>query len=94
MVENGQAYVEIVSGWRHLLGWTAVRFLLVPCYGERARALKLLRSVKSGMLLMWDRGIHIPFALVQATMMKGGDYLGGIPANVKFLVENPLADGS
>lgn len=26
--------------------------------GERVRALKLLRSVTSGMLLMWDRGLH------------------------------------
>lgn len=26
--------------------------------GERVRALKLLRSVKGGMLLMWDRGLH------------------------------------
>lgn len=26
--------------------------------GERVRALKLLRSVQSGMLLMWDRGLH------------------------------------
>lgn len=26
--------------------------------GERDRVLKLLRSVKAGMLLMWDRGLH------------------------------------
>jgi len=26
--------------------------------GERVRALKLLRSVTPGMLLMWDRGKH------------------------------------
>lgn len=26
--------------------------------GERVRSLKLLRSVTSGMLLMWDRGLH------------------------------------
>ena len=28
--------------------------------GERVRALKLLRSVKPGMLLMWDRGLRCP----------------------------------
>jgi hypothetical protein len=61
--------------------------------GERVRALKLLRSVKAGMLLMWDRGLH-SYAMVQATVVKGCDYLGRIPANVKFLVETPLADGS
>lgn len=32
--------------------------------------------------------------MVQATVVKGCDYLGRIPANVKFLVEKPLADGS
>ena len=61
--------------------------------GERVRALKLLRSVKPGMLLMWDRGLH-SYAMVKATLDKGCDYLGRIPANVKFLVEEPLADGS
>lgn len=61
--------------------------------GERVRALKLLRSVEPGMLLMWDRGMH-SYAMVQTTLVKGCDYLGRIPTNVKFLVENPLADGS
>ena len=61
--------------------------------GERARSLKLLRSVEPGMLLMWDRGLH-SYAMVQASLAKGCDYLGRIPANVKFLVEDPLADGS
>ena len=32
--------------------------------------------------------------MVQTTVSKGCDYLGRIPANVKFLVEEPLADGS
>jgi Insertion element 4 transposase N-terminal/Transposase DDE domain len=61
--------------------------------GERVRALKLLRAVKPGMLLMWDRGLH-SYAMVQATVAQGCDFLGRIPANVKFLVEEPLADGS
>lgn len=46
--------------------------------GERVRSLKLLRSVTSGMLLMWDRGLH-SYAMVQATVSKGCDYLGRIP---------------
>jgi len=45
------------------------------------------------MLLMWDRGLHT-YAMVQATVVKGCDYLGRIPANVKFIAETPLADGS
>ncbi|WP_432205690.1 IS4 family transposase [Synechocystis sp. PCC 7509] len=61
--------------------------------GERVRALKLLRSVTSGMLLMWDRGLH-SYAMVQATVGKGYDYLGRIPTNVKFLNEKPLDDSS
>ena len=60
---------------------------------ERVRALRLLRSVTAGMLLMWDRGLH-SYAMVQATGLKSCDYLGRIPANVKFLAEQPLEDGS
>lgn len=61
--------------------------------GERRRALRLMRSVTSGMLVMWDRGLH-SFAMVQATVNKGGHYLGRVPANVKFEVEQTLPDGS
>jgi hypothetical protein len=61
--------------------------------GERVRSLKLLRSVTSGMLLMWDRGLH-SYAMVQTTGSKGCEYLGRIPANVKFLNEEALDDGS
>lgn len=42
---------------------------------------------------MWDRGLH-SYAMVQATVSKGCDYLGRIPANVKFLNEKNLDDGS
>jgi len=61
--------------------------------GERVRALKLLRSVMPGMLLMWDRGLH-SYAMVEATVSKGCKYLGRIPCNVKFLNETQLEDGS
>ena len=61
--------------------------------GERVRALKLLRSVTPGMLLMWDRGLH-SYAMVEATVSKGCEYLGFIPCNVKFLNETQLEDGS
>ena len=42
---------------------------------------------------MWDRGLH-SYTMVQVTGHKGCDYLGRIPANVKFLSEKPLEDGS
>lgn len=61
--------------------------------GERVRAKKLLRSVTSGMLLIWDRGLH-SYAMVNATVARGSHYLGRIPANVKFEVEKVLDDGS
>ncbi len=47
--------------------------------GERVRALKLLRSVTEGMLLMWDRGLH-SYRMVNATLAQGCDYLGRVPA--------------
>lgn len=61
--------------------------------GERERALRLLRSVHNGMLLMWDRGLH-SYAMVHTTVYQGCDYVGRIPANVKFFAEKPLEDGS
>ena len=61
--------------------------------GRAAKSLKIIASVEPGMLLMWDRGLH-SYKMVQATLDKGCDYLGRIPANVKFLIEEPLADGS
>lgn len=59
--------------------------------GERIRALKLLRSLQAGMLLMWDRGLH-SFRMVQTTTAQECHYLDRVPANVKF--EQQLADGS
>ena len=61
--------------------------------GERDRVLKLLRSVKAGMLLMWDRGLH-SYRMVNATTARQCHYLGRVPANVKFPVEKVLNDGS
>ena len=42
---------------------------------------------------MWDRGLH-SYAMVEATVSKGCEYLGRIPSNVKFLNETQLDDGS
>jgi hypothetical protein len=61
--------------------------------GERVRARKLLRSVTEGMLLMWDRGLH-SYAMIRVTVARHCHYLGRIPANVKFSVEQVLDDGS
>lgn len=61
--------------------------------GERVRILKLLRSVNESMLLMWDRGLH-SYRMVNATLSKECQYLGRVPANVKFPAHKLLDDGS
>jgi Transposase DDE domain len=61
--------------------------------GERRKALKLLRSVEPGMLLMWDRGLH-SFKMVKATQDRGSHFLGRVPKNVKFEVVQTFEDGS
>ena len=61
--------------------------------GERRKALKLLRSVEPGMLLMWDRGLH-SFKMVKATQERGSHFLGRVPKNVKFEVMKTFEDGS
>lgn len=82
--------VMLVEVGTHLI----VDALMCPYrIGERVRAKKLLRSVGQGMLLMWDRGLH-SYAMANATLTRGCDYLGRIPANVKFEVELVLDDGS
>jgi hypothetical protein len=61
--------------------------------GERVRAIKLLRSINESMLLMWDRGLH-SYRMVNATLTQGGQYLGRVPAHVKFPAHSVLEDGS
>ena len=45
------------------------------------------------MLLMWDRGLH-SYRMVHTTLATGCQYLGRVPANVKFQVVKVLDDGS
>ncbi len=42
---------------------------------------------------MWDRGLH-SYRMVNATITQGCEYLGRVPANVKFPVDKLLEDGS
>ena len=65
-----------------------------PCKtSERVGARRLLRSVTSGMLLMWDRGFHEfdLFVEVQARQAHG---LGRLPAHVHPDVVETLPDGT
>lgn len=61
--------------------------------GERKGALKLLRSIGPGMLLMWDRGLH-SFKMVHAALKQKSHILGRLPAHVKFEVVKAFDDGS
>jgi hypothetical protein len=82
--------VLLVEAGTHLI----VDALMCPDrIGERVQVLKLLRGVTSGMLLMWDRGLH-SYNMVQATQKQGCHFLGRVAANVKFVPEQILDDGS
>ena len=60
---------------------------------ERVGGLRLLRSVTTGMLVMWDRGFHDYDMLVQARR-RGAHVLARLPAHVKPTVVRVLGDGS
>jgi hypothetical protein len=60
---------------------------------ERVGGFRLLRSVKAGMLLMWDRGFHDYDMFVQS-QQRGAHVLSRLPAQVKPEVVQVLADGS
>jgi Insertion element 4 transposase N-terminal/Transposase DDE domain len=82
--------VLLVEAGTHLI---TDAFLSPYRMGERRKALKLLRSVEPGMLLMWDRGLH-SFKMVNATQKRGSHFLGRVPKNVKFEVVKTFEDGS
>src|SRR5215207_499280 len=61
--------------------------------GEAPAALRLLRSVGPGMLLLWDRGFH-SYEMVRATRAREAHCLGRTKANVVLRPTEILADGS
>ena len=61
--------------------------------GEAPAALRLLRSVGPGMLLLWDRGFH-SYELVRATRGRQAHFLGRAKSNVVLRPTEVLADGS
>lgn len=82
--------VFLVEAGTHLI----IDALITPYrIGERRSALKLLRSIDSSMLLMWDRGLH-SFKMVNAIIKQKGHFLGRLPAHAKFEVVKLFPDGS
>ena len=61
--------------------------------GEAPAALRLLRSVGPGRLLLWDRGFH-SYEMVRATLGREAHFLGRTKANVVLRPTELLADGS
>jgi hypothetical protein len=61
--------------------------------GEAPAALRLLRSVGPGMLLLWDRGFH-SYPMIRAARARGADFLGRTKGNVALTPTEVLADGS
>jgi hypothetical protein len=61
--------------------------------GEEAGALRLLRSVGPGMLLMWDMGFH-SYDMVKSTLARGAHFLGRVPAHVILEPVERLVEGS
>lgn len=67
---------------------------LWPCHSSvYAGALRLLRSVTKGMLLMWDTGLH-SFDMATRTLARDAHFLGRVPAAVKFQSVQHLPDGT
>ena len=61
--------------------------------GEVPTALRLLRSVGPGMLLLWDRGFH-SYAMVRATLEQQAHFLGRTKKNIVLRPTEILTDGS
>lgn len=65
-----------------------------PCHtSERVGGFRVLRSVRRGMLVMWDRGFH-DFDMVVAVRRRGAHVLSRLPASVKPQPLRTLPDGS
>jgi hypothetical protein len=65
-----------------------------PCHtSERVGAMRLLRSVGAGMLLLLDRGFY-SFEMIERTVARGAHLLGRVPAGVTLTPRQVLPDGS
>ncbi len=60
---------------------------------ERRAGRRLLRSTGPGTLVLWDRGFQ-NVAMVEAAQQRGADFLGRLPATVRPVPIQALADGT
>jgi len=61
--------------------------------GEVPTALRLLRSIGPGMLLLWDRGFH-SYEMVRVTLAQQAQFLGRTKKNIVLRPTEILTDGS
>ena len=65
-----------------------------PCHvSERVGAMRMLRSLQPGMLVMWDRGLH-DFDMFAGARKRGAHVLSRLPSGVKPEKVHELSDGS
>ena len=65
-----------------------------PCHtSERTGGFRMLRSLRRGMLVMWDRGFH-DFDMLVGARRRGAHVLGRLPSHVKPQRIRTLSDGS
>lgn len=82
--------IWLVEAGTHLLCDAVLR----PYFrGEAPAARQLLRSVRAGMLVMWDRGLH-SYAMIRDTQAQGADFLGRVGKALVLPVTAVLADGT
>jgi hypothetical protein len=89
------AFPQVKLVWLVEVGTHVVCDLLLRPWAtsEVPLARRLLRSVGTGMLVMWDRGLH-SYALLRATLDQGAQVLGRVSTAVRLEPEELLADGS
>lgn len=61
--------------------------------GEKTIGKRMLRSLRPGMLVLWDCGFH-SFDMVQKALATDAHILTRLPTNVKVKPISPVADGS
>lgn len=82
--------VALIETGTHAIGAAVLR---PSRCGEAPAALRLLRSVGPGRLLLWDRGFHSD-GMVRATLARAADFLGRTTGNLVLRPTEVLADGS
>jgi hypothetical protein len=82
--------IWLVEAGTHLLSDAVLRPYV---RGEALAARQLLRSVRAGMLLMWDRGLHSS-TMIRDTQARGADFLGRVGKALVLPPEQILADGT